>query len=107
MELERFTDIDWDDDEDPLGNLAHCRRAGRLGGDAERIVYEVLSEEPVEVRFVTQSAEFAVVGPDRSRSTVAGAVRYFSQAWGTGFARSPVGPRNALSSGSGSSDVEG
>jgi hypothetical protein len=68
VDLSRFEAIDWDDEEDPDGNLAHCQRLERLGRHAERIVYEVLSEEPYEVKFKVQTAELAVVGPDRARN---------------------------------------
>ena len=71
--LESFEILDWDDPEqnsDPeTNNLLHCQRPYRLGADAEMIVYEVLAEEPVEVRFSVQTAEYAVVGPTMSSRT--------------------------------------
>lgn len=47
LDLSRFEAIDWDDDDDENGNLAHCRRPGHLGSN--------------------RTAQFAIVGPDRSR----------------------------------------
>lgn len=64
--------IDWDDpDEDPdprTNNLLHCQRPDRLGGRAELIVFELLQEEPVAVKFKIQTAEFCVVGPTLTRN---------------------------------------
>lgn len=68
LDLGWYHEIDWDSDEDPEGNLAHCRRPDHLGPNPERVVGEVLSEEPVEVKIRVQTAEFVVVGPERSRS---------------------------------------
>ncbi len=56
----KFEVIDWDEEEDPDGNLQHCLRHGV----DERVVAEVLRTRPVEVRMRLQSAEFAIVGPD-------------------------------------------
>ena len=70
MNLRDFEEIDWDSDEDPNGNLAHCLRSDHLGPEPERIVHEVLSEQPVRIKLKLQTAEFAIVGPDRSRSTL-------------------------------------
>lgn len=70
LDLRRFDAIDWDPDDDANGNLVHCMRAEHLGPTPERIVAEVLSEEPVEVKMKVHTAEFAVVGPDRSRSVL-------------------------------------
>ena len=69
LDLSRYEAIDWDSDDDPNGNLAHCRRPDHLGPYPERVVAEVLSEEPVEVKMKVCTAEFAVVGPDRVRAT--------------------------------------
>jgi hypothetical protein len=55
--------IDWDPEEDEEGNLVHCM----AHGVDEIVVYEVLSEDPVEIRFQPQTADFAIVGPDRGR----------------------------------------
>ena len=64
--------IDWDDpEEDPdpaTNNLLHCQQPDHLGDQAEFIVYELLREEPVEVRFARQTAEHAVVGPAAARN---------------------------------------
>lgn len=68
MDLGRFEAIEWDPEDDSEGNLAHCQRPDHLGSHAERIVHEVLTEDPVEIKFRVQTAEFAVVGPDRSRN---------------------------------------
>jgi hypothetical protein len=54
--------LDPEDDED--GNAAHCRRLGI----PEQVVYEVLSEEPVEIKLPVQTAEGAFVGPNRVRN---------------------------------------
>lgn len=61
-----FEAIDWDDEEDENGNLAHCL----AHGVDELVVEEVLAEDPQEVRLGNQRAEFAVVGVDRARSTL-------------------------------------
>jgi hypothetical protein len=68
MRLSDFEGIEWDDDEDEGGNLAHCRRSDRLGPNPERVVDEVLREQPVQVKFRTVTADFVIVGPDFSRS---------------------------------------
>jgi hypothetical protein len=59
--LWEFEAIDWDDEEDEDGNLAHCLRRGI----DEAIVDAVLREDPVEVKMSLQTAEIAIVGPDR------------------------------------------
>ncbi len=56
-----FEVIDWDDEEDEDGNLAHCL----AHGVDEGVVDAVLRECPVEVRLSLQTAEFAIVGPDQ------------------------------------------
>ena len=56
-----FEAIDWDDEEDEEGNLADCL----AHGVDERVVGEVLSEEPVEVKRRMSSAGVAILGPDR------------------------------------------
>lgn len=61
MNLWDFEAIDWDDEEDEEGNLAHCLRHGI----DERVVDSVLSEEPVEIKMRVEIADFAIVGPDR------------------------------------------
>ena len=58
-----FEAIDWDDEEDPEGNLSHCLRHGV----DEQVVAEVLRLHPVEVRIRLETADFAIVGPDESR----------------------------------------
>ena len=63
--LTRYERIDWDDDDDEHGNLVHCMRPGRLGPNAERIVNEVLANEPVRLPdYPVKTAEVAIVGPD-------------------------------------------
>jgi hypothetical protein len=64
MDLSKYEAIDWDDEEDEDGNLAHCRRLGF----AEQVVYEVLSEEPVEIKLPLETAEGAFVGPNSARN---------------------------------------
>lgn len=70
LDLGRFAGIDWDGDDDLNGNLAHCLQPNHLGPYPERVVFEVLSESPVQVRLRVQTAEFAIVGPDRSGATL-------------------------------------
>ena len=55
-----FERIDWDDEDEEDGNLAHCL----AHGVDEAVVDEVLSEHPVEVKMKLKSADFAIVGPD-------------------------------------------
>jgi Ribbon-helix-helix protein, copG family len=64
VDLSKFEWIDWDPEEDEQGNLAHCRRLGL----PEQVVYEVLSEEPVEIELPVDTAEGAFVGPNRARN---------------------------------------
>lgn len=61
MNLWDFERIDWDDEEDESGNLAHCLERGI----DEVVVDQVLSEEPIEIKMKLVSAEFAIVGPDK------------------------------------------
>ena len=68
LDLSRYVDIDWDDQDVEDSNLAHCLQPEHLGPTPERVVYEVLMEDPVEVRMVLHTAEFAVVGPDFGRT---------------------------------------
>lgn len=68
MRLADFEDIDWDDPDTDEGNFAHCQQADHLGFNPDRVVAEVLAEQPVEIKFATQTAEFAVVGPDHARN---------------------------------------
>jgi len=70
LDLSRFEGIDWDPEDDPDGNLEHCRQPLRLGPNPERVVHEVLNEQPAQITFTMQTAEYAVVGPDRSRSVL-------------------------------------
>lgn len=60
----RFETIDWDDEEDPDGNLHHCLRHGV----DEQVVAEVLRSHPVEVKMRLQSADFAIVGPNEHQT---------------------------------------
>jgi hypothetical protein len=60
LRLWDFERIDWDDEDDEDGNLAHCL----VHGVNERVVDEVLREEPVEIRLRRRSAAFVIVGPD-------------------------------------------
>ena len=60
MNVWDFEAIDWDDEDDEDGNLLHCLRRGI----DERIVSQVLSEAPVEIKMRLASAEIALVGPD-------------------------------------------
>jgi hypothetical protein len=60
LNLRDFEAIDWDDEEAERGNLAHCLERHI----DERVVDQVLAEEPAEIVMSLKSAEFAVVGPD-------------------------------------------
>ena len=60
MNLWDFEAIDWDEDDDAEGNLAHCLRRGI----DERVVDQVLREQPVEVDLSLKTAEMSIVGPD-------------------------------------------
>lgn len=68
VDIARFETIEWDDDEDPDGNFAHCSTPDHLTWDARRIVAEVVSEEPVQIHFPMKSAGYAFVGPCRARN---------------------------------------
>lgn len=57
-----YTVLEWDDEEDPHGNLRHCLRHGL----DERIVSEVMSIDPVEIRLSNTAADFVIAGPDSS-----------------------------------------
>jgi hypothetical protein len=70
LDLSKFDAVDWDPEDDVDGNLRHCLASDHLGPDPERVVDEVLTEQPVQVNFRVQTAEYAIVGPDRSRSTL-------------------------------------
>ena len=59
-----FTGIDWDSEDDPGSNLAHCLRHGVNG----RVVAEVLNTEWVDVEMLVDTTEFAIVGPNAKRS---------------------------------------
>lgn len=57
-----FEAIDWDEEDDPDGNLAHCLRHGV----DECTVDEILGGSPVQIKMKLQSAEYSIVGPDRT-----------------------------------------
>jgi hypothetical protein len=64
MDLRKYEAIDWEDEEEGderFNNLLHCLRHGV----DERVVDQVLSEEPVEIRLPTQETEGVFVDPDR------------------------------------------
>jgi len=65
MDLSKYEAIDWDSEEEQpdeqRNNLLHCLRHGV----DEQVVYEVLAEEPVEIRLRLESAEAAFTGPNR------------------------------------------
>jgi hypothetical protein len=56
-----FDAIEWDDEDDDDGNLVHCLRHGVT----ERIVGDVLWQNPVEIKLASTGADFIIVGPDR------------------------------------------
>lgn len=52
--------IDWDDEEDEDGNLAHC-----LGHGVDEVVVDgVLRGRPVEIKLRPVYAEYVIAGPD-------------------------------------------
>jgi hypothetical protein len=61
LDLSDFSAIDWDEEDDVDGNLAHCLRHGV----DERIVDDVLAIEPVQIDIPLETAEFVICGPDR------------------------------------------
>jgi hypothetical protein len=60
LNLDDFDAIDWDPEDDPTGNHAHCAEHGV----DERVVDEVLSGDWVSIEIPVDTAEFAVVGPN-------------------------------------------
>ncbi len=60
LDLDDFDAIDWDPEDDPTGNHAHCAEHGV----DERVVHEVLSGDWVDIEMGVETAEFAVVGPN-------------------------------------------
>ncbi len=64
MNLWDFEAIEWDSEDDEYGNLRHCLD----NGIDEQVVWQVLSEEPVEVKMELETAEIAIVGPDKGRT---------------------------------------
>ena len=79
-----FEQIDWDDPEDEEGNLQHCL----VHGVDELVVEEVLTERPVEVKLKLRSAEFSIVGPDRTWSRLW--TLLFDRSWKRGDWLRPV-----------------
>ncbi len=75
FEPSRFDDIEWDDQDDDDGNLAHCLRHGVN----EAVVAGVLWQQPVEITLASTMADFVIVGPDR----------YWSRIWTLLFIVSP------------------
>lgn len=64
MNIWDVEEIDWDDEEQEGSNLAHCLESHI----DEIVVYEVLSEEPVEIKMRVVTADFAIVGPNAARA---------------------------------------
>lgn len=64
LNLEDFDAIDWDPEEDPTGNHAHCAEHGV----DERVVDEVLNGNWVDIEMEVETAEFAIVGPNEKRN---------------------------------------
>jgi len=60
LRLENFDAIDWDSEDDPTGNHAHCAEHGV----DERVVDEILDGIWVDVEMEVYTAEFAIVGPN-------------------------------------------
>lgn len=60
LKLDDFDAIDWDPEDDPTGNHAHCAKHGI----DERVVDEVLSGDWVDVEIPVDTTEFAIVGPN-------------------------------------------
>ncbi len=59
LNLDDFDAIDWDPEDDPTGNYAHCAEHGI----DERVVDEVLAGDWVSIEIPVDTAEFAIVGP--------------------------------------------
>jgi hypothetical protein len=70
LDLSRYEDVDWDPEEQEDGNWQHCARAEHLGPRPDRVVDEVLRCEPVELKMRVEHAEFSLVGPDVSTSSL-------------------------------------
>lgn len=70
LDLSRFEELEWDPEDQEDGNWQHCARPGHLGPRPERVVHEVLSEEPVDFKMELQTAQFSIVGPDVSTSSL-------------------------------------
>jgi hypothetical protein len=64
LNLEDFDAIDWDPEDDPTGNHAHCAKHGV----DERVVYEVLNGDWVDIEMEVETAEFAIVGPNEKKN---------------------------------------
>ncbi len=60
LDPDDFDVIDWDPEDDPVGNHAHCAEHGV----DELVVYEVLAGDWVDVQIELDTAEFAIVGPN-------------------------------------------
>lgn len=60
LNLDDFDAIDWDAEDDPTGNHAHCAEHGI----DEHVVDEVLRGDWVDVELPVDTAEFAIVGPN-------------------------------------------
>lgn len=60
LNLDDFDAIDWDPEDDPAGNLAHCAEHGI----DERVVDGVLRGDWVSIEIPVDTAEFAIVGPN-------------------------------------------
>jgi hypothetical protein len=81
LDLSRFEDIDWDPEEQEDGNYQHCLRPGRLGPYPERVVDEVLSEEPVEFTMSSDRRVRDRWARQKYLLHVGRVVRHFPQAW--------------------------
>ena len=76
LNLWDFEAIDWDDEQDQRGNLAHCL----AHGVDERVVDQVLRGWPVEIVMEVKTAEIAIIGPDLGGARLDAAVRLVVEA---------------------------
>jgi hypothetical protein len=65
LNLDDFDAIDWDAEDDPGSNLAHCKFDH---GVDEWVVDEVLGGDWIDVEMEVARAEFAIVGPNARRN---------------------------------------
>ena len=84
LNLNAFEDVDWDAEDDPEGNHAHCAR----NGVNERVVVEVLNGDWANLEMPVFTAEFAIVGPNAKRNFMC--TLLFDTSWKRGDWLRPV-----------------